>query len=126
MIRTLHPRANRGFALLAVIIALLIVGVLTQQYMAPDSPGGTTWSIQQRDRARSAVATANIRQAETQWIMRTEGRRPPVQQLRRELNDLAQYGSGGRFFLDHNDNLRVTNQLDTPRFADRFDLPRYR
>ncbi len=125
--RTLTKRANRGFAVLSVIIALAIIFILTQQAMSPDSPEATVWESTYQERVTSAVAQANIRQAETQFYMLTEGRRPQnPEELRQVMDRLGQYGSGGRFFLDHNDELRVTNQLETPRFADRFNQPRFR
>ncbi len=126
--RTLSRRSlSGGFAVLSVVIALVIIFILTQQYMGPDSPEGTAYQVGYQERARATLAQASMRQAETQFHMLTDGRRPrDIEETRRVMNELARFGSGGRFFLDHNDELRVTNQVETPRFRERFNQPRFR
>jgi hypothetical protein len=123
----IQRRSRRGFALLSVIMALAIIGVLTTNYMSADVPGGKPWAIVQQDRARAAVTAINTRTMQTQYFMATEGRRPPIDQLRVLLDGYSQSaGGGGRFFLDQNENLQNTSLLQTKSFREQSNLPRFR
>lgn len=107
-------------------MALLIVGILTQNYLSTDVPGGKPFAVTVKDRARAAVASMNLRSAQTQWMINTEGRRYPINQLRTELDKLQNYGSGGRFFEDANGQLQNTLMLETPLFREKYQLVRVR
>jgi type II secretory pathway pseudopilin PulG len=118
---------RRGFSILCMLMALAIIGVLTSSYMGTDVPGGKPWAVTQQDRARSAVTAINTRTAQTQYFMATEGRRPDIERLRIMMNNMSQTsGMGGRYFIDHREELRNTLQLQTPTFRETVNLPRTR
>ncbi len=120
-------RARRGFFLLSMLMALAIIGILTTSYMTAPTPGGKPWAVTQTDRARAAVAAINFRTAQASWLSKTGGAPiRDVNRLRRELDSLAHMGGGGRFFVDGNQQLHVTTQLDTPLFRERFPFERTR
>ena len=117
---------RRGYAILSMLIALVIIGVLTQSFFSVDVPGGKMWVVSQQDRTRAAVAQVNFRSAETEFFMHTEGRQLPIDELRRELQSLSRYSKDGRFFVDHQGQLRLTTMMDTKPFAQKFNFPRVR
>lgn len=117
-------RQNRGFSILCLIIGIAIMGILMQNYFSADPTTGEPWAVSQTNRVRQVAAAANFRTAQTNYFMQTDGRRPEIQRLRTILDGMAPMANGGRFFVDANDNLRVTNQLETRKFSDYFkDLP---
>ncbi|MBI1292988.1 hypothetical protein GC173_17390 [bacterium] len=123
----IRRHSRRGFAFLSVLMALAIVAVLTTNYMSADVPGGKPWAIVQQDRARAAVTAINTRTMQTQYFMATEGRRPPIDQLRRLMDGYSQSaGGGGRFFLDQNENVQNTTLLQTKTFHEQSNLPSFR
>jgi len=123
----IRRRGRRGFALLSMLMALAIIGVLTTNYMSADVPGGKPWAIVQQDRARAAVTAINTRTIQTQYFMATEGRRPPIDQLRTLLAGYSQSaGGGGRFFVDNTETLQNTTLLQTKQFREQTNLPRFR
>lgn len=122
-----RSRASRGFAILCVLMAVAIVGILSGEYMSADVPGGKPWAVQQQDRARSAVAAINLRTAQTNYFMKTEGRRPPIDELRRMMDEMSRsHNSAARYFVDHREQLRSTISIQTPKFSEKYQLPRIR
>lgn len=120
-------RRNRGFTILSLLIGIAIIGILTQNYFSADPVTGQPWAVSQTNRVREVAAAANFRTAQTNYFMQTEGRRPSLDRLRTILDGMAHMANGGRFFVDANDNLRVTNQLDTRKFSDYYkELPAMR
>ncbi|MCC6546819.1 hypothetical protein IT570_06580 [Candidatus Sumerlaeota bacterium] len=117
---------RKGYAILSMLIVLVIIGVLTQGYFSVDAPGGKMWVVSQQDRARSAVAQVNFRTAQTEYFMRTEGRQLPINELRSEMERLANFSKDGRFFVDQRGTLSLTSAMETRKFADRMQLPRSR
>lgn len=125
MISKRHPR--RGFTLLSLLMVFVILAVLGGTYFSTDTPDGKPWVVTTTDRARTAAAAMNFRNAETTFMMRTEGRRLEINQLRQELGNLSQtMGSGGRFFTVDGYSLENTANLQTPKFSQQFPLPRMR
>lgn len=120
-------KRQRGFSILCLLMSLVILGVLTEQYMGVTTPGGKPWAMVQQDRTREIVTMVNTRTAQTEYFMRTEGRRPDPPTLRRHMQDLStRMGGGGRFFVDHRENLQNTLTLETPSFSSQFQAPRLR
>jgi type II secretory pathway pseudopilin PulG len=121
-------RRRRGFTILSVLMALAIIGVLTQNYMGTDTPTGVPYAVYTTNRARAVVMASNLRTAQTQLFMATEGRMPPPDRLRVLLDDLSnRMGGGGRFFVDKDMNLFLTTTDTTVRFAEQYTaLPRQR
>jgi hypothetical protein len=120
-------RNRRGFALLSMLLAVAIIGILTTNYFSADVPGGKPWAIVQQDRARSAVTAVNTRTANVEYMMATEGRRPDPQALRAMMDTMSQrMGGGGRFFVDHREQVNITTMMQTPRFREKANLPAWR
>lgn len=66
--------ANRGVAILSLVMSLAIVGILSGLYLgggtlAPGAVGAKPWPQQQTDRARSAVCDANRNVAMQQLVI---------------------------------------------------------
>jgi len=120
-------RRERGFTVICLLIGLAIMGVLSTTYMGASTPGGKPWHVQQQDRARSAVTAINTRTAMTEYIMRTEGRRLPIQQQRAFMGELSQkMGQGGRFYVNDRDEVQITTAITTKPFREGFAQPRLR
>jgi hypothetical protein len=121
-------RQQRGYAILIVLMALVIVFILTGSYFSTDTPDGKPWVMTVTDRARGAAASMNYNTARTQWFSTTGGQRLDPQRLRAELDRMsASFGSGGRFFVMNNQqDLRLTTMIETPKFSEQFPLPRER
>lgn len=120
---------RRGFSILSIIMVLAIIGILSQNYFSTETPSGEAWATYQQSRVRSAVTMANLRTAQTQFFMRTEGRQVPVDQLRSIMDDLSRsMGAGGRFFAvgQQNQELMITTAIETSRFSETMGLPRER
>lgn len=116
-----RTRNRRGFTLLSLLMVLMIIGILTQTYMTMEGPEGQTYTQTMQGRARAAVTAANLRTAQTQFFMDTEGRRLPPDQLRQRLDVLSnRLGGDGRFFADQNMNLYTTVMMEPPLFRDQF------
>ena len=127
MIRT--RQSERGFAMLCVLMSAAIIGVLTTSYMGVTKPGAKSWAEQQTDRARTAVVAINMRSAETDFMLKNEGRMPDLPTLRRQLDDMSNRygaGSGGRIFVDARNNLGITSNMKLKTWAERYELPRFR
>lgn len=124
-----HQPSRRGFALLSVLMALAIISVLAQNYLSVEGPEGKTFAEYQQDRATVAVTAANLRTAQTQFFMDTDGRRLPPEQLRAVLDNLSQrMGGEGRYFMDQNMVLNITTMVETRQFREQLpgNLPRFR
>lgn len=121
-------RRERGFTILCVLMALVIIGILTQNYLGPTAPGGKSFAQIQQDRARAAVTAINLRNAQTDFFMKTEGRQLPPEELRRAMDDLSvRMGGGGRYFVDGSQNVQITTALQMPTFRERMgNLPTVR
>ena len=126
MMRQRHSRG--GFALLSVLMALAIVGILTGNFMGTDTPTGQPYAVYQQQRARAAVTMANTRTAQTQFFMATEGRRLQTEQLRQVLDGIStSMGQGGRFFTDPNQStIFLTTTDSTTKFHESLQFPRVR
>lgn len=126
--RTLTRRRQQsGFTFLGVIIVLAIIGILGAEYFGTDTPGGKPFMMSTTDRTRDVVASMNFNTARTQWFAQTGGERMDINRQRSELAKLSQsYGSGGRFFLVNDRELRVTTMIDTPKFRTAFPEPAVR
>jgi Tfp pilus assembly protein PilE len=124
----LRRKRQKGFMLLSLLMAIMIIGVLTNTYMTMEGPDGKTFVQSTQDRARHVVTIVNLRTAQTQFFMETEGRNLPPDQLRTRMDALSrQMGNGGRFFVDQNMNVQNTLLLETPLFQDKLkDIPRIR
>lgn len=121
-------RGQRGFTILCILMALVIVGILTQNYLGPSVPGGKSFAQIQQDRAHAAVNAINLRNAQTDFFMKSEGRQMAPDELRRAMDDLSiRMGGGGRYFVDASQNVQVTTMLQTPKFRERMgNLPTIR
>lgn len=117
----LNRRQRKAFSILSLVIAVAIVGILAQNYYSTDTPTGEPWAVYTTNRTRQVAALANFRLAQTQYLMQTEGRRPEINQLRAMLDSMSNMASGGRFFVDPSDQLRVTNQLETRKFSELYN-----
>ncbi len=120
-------RQQGGFTIIGVLIALAIVGILSQQYLSTDTPEGKMWVQSRMDKARSAVTLANTRQVQTQYAMwRMDGRLSTKDIAERFDSMSSSYGSGGRFFVGRNEQVYITTQMETERFSERYELPNVR
>lgn len=121
-------RRRSGFSILSIIMVLAIIGILSQNYFSTDTPTGEEWTTYQQSRVRSAVTMANLRTAQSQYFMRTEGRQVPIDQLRPIMDDLSRsMGAGGRFFVvGQGQELMITTAVETRRFSEMMNLPRTR
>ncbi len=117
---------HKGYSIISLLMVVVIIGILTSQYFSVEPTTGRTYQQSYTDRARTAVSIANLRQAETMLMMRTEGRRLPPEQLRTILQELPRGADAGRYFLDPNGQLQSTTQIEIPRFRDRYGLQRVR
>lgn len=126
----LYRRRSRkkGFTLLSILMALAIIGILSGSYLSTEGPDGKPFSVTVQERARNVVTVANLRTAQTEYFMKTEGRRPNPDDLRKLMAEFStRFGQGGRYFVTPNNDILVTTNLDTPMFRDRFgDLPKIR
>ena len=121
-------RGQRGFTIICILMALVIVGILTQNYLGPTVPGGKSFAQTTQERAHAAVNAINLRNAQTDFFMKTEGRQLPPEELRKTMDDLSiRMGGGGRYFVDGSQNVQVTTILTSPKFRDRMgNLPAIR
>lgn len=117
-------RSRKGFTFLSLLMSLAIIAILSQSYMSTTMPDGQTFSQYTQSRAQRAVTAANLRTAETQFFMTTQGRQLPPDQLRQTMDDLSRrMGNGGRFFVVNRQQIMVTTMLDTPLFSESFSQP---
>jgi hypothetical protein len=117
---------QRGYAIIGLVMVFLIIAILSQNYFTVDPATGKPWAVSQIDRARGAAAAMNFRTAQTQWIMKSEGRTPEINRLRDEMAKLStSMGSGGCYFV-HQNQLMITTQMTPTKFSSQFPLPRIR
>lgn len=97
--------------------------------MSTETPTGEPWAGYQQSRVRGVVQAANLRTAQSQFFMRTEGRPISVEQARPILAELStSMGSGGRFFLtgSNHQDLQLTTAIETVPFGDMMSVVRER
>ncbi|MDX2176372.1 MAG: hypothetical protein SF028_07860 [Candidatus Sumerlaeia bacterium] len=120
-------RPRRGFTILSVLMAVMIVMILSKEYFEPQPETGKSFQETAVDRARSAVATLNLRQAEMAYMAATlEGGRIAPERLRVVLDGLPRSGDGGRYWVDEAGRLTTTTAVGYTSFAERLGVPQAR
>jgi len=117
---------NRGFTILSILLVLMIIGILGSTYMTTKGPSGQPMMIESQQRARSAVASMNLRTANTQYFLTTEGRNLPIDRQRLLLDDLSRrMGQGNRYFVNERGEVDSTVNVETPTFRSRYQVPKF-
>ncbi len=124
-----RPKSQRGIALLSMILALAIVGILTGLYMGPAgtpaAPGAKPWPQVQTDRARSSVCVANRNTAKTQLIMdqidNYHASKTP-QGMIATAKKLPSCPGEGKFYIAGNEEILCTQHIETPKFHEMLNL----
>jgi hypothetical protein len=106
-----------------MIMALLIIAILTHQYMAPTAPGAKPAPVMMVDRARTAASAASLRNVETHMMMEEMDGRMSPSQRRAYLAKVPPAPDGGRFFMDPTGRLNSTTLIEYRKFRDQYQLP---
>lgn len=120
-------RRQQGVAVLSVVLALAIIGILSHMYLAPapgGGPGAKPFVFTIPDRARSAVCDQNRRTAQTNLMMDqidAGTTRLSAEQLQDSARSFPRCPGDGRYYFA-NEEINCTQHTITPKYRERLGI----
>jgi len=128
MILNTHTRNARGAALVSVLMAAIIVGVLLHIYFSVPgggTSGGQPWIVSGTDRARDAVCAANRNALRTDYLsdqMFLGGQATSIAGLQKQSQEAGNVCPGhGRYYFDEQ-SVFCSQHSELPKFSEMLGL----
>ena len=99
---TYRHNNNKGFYLIGLLIALLIIMILTGKFMTGDEKSGTGGAINALDKSKAAACSANRMQLQTQlqmWAVSHPGEEATLENLRAANYSIPRCPAGGEYTI---------------------------
>ena len=99
---------NKGFYLIGLLIALMIIMILTGKYMGGDKSTNTPPVTTNIDRSKKAACSANRLQLQTSiqmWSVTHPGETPTLEKLREARYTVPTCPSGGEYTIGESDQV---------------------
>lgn len=93
---------NKGFYLIGLLIALMIIMILTGKFMTGDEKSGTEGAIHSLDKSKAAACSANRMSLQTQlqmWSISHPGEEITLEKLRAANYSIPKCPAGGEYSI---------------------------